>query len=102
MPRQRQRKNLDIVNRLLLGASTAGSLFSDGTRLRALCMDARRAFLKQPMLLRLKAPIKVVGDLHGQYGDLIRLFDAVGRPPDADFLFLGDFVDRGPQSVKVT
>ncbi|VVC38655.1 Calcineurin-like phosphoesterase domain, ApaH type,Zinc finger C2H2-type,Zinc finger, RING/FYVE/PHD- [Cinara cedri] len=82
----------------LLGAT---GLCSDGGRIRALCADARRAFLQQPMLLRLRAPIKVVGDLHGQFGDLLRLFNAAGRPPDADFLFLGDFVDRGPQSIEV-
>lgn len=90
----------DIAN-ALLGATAAGSVHGDGTRIRALCADARRAFLRQPMLLRIRAPVKVVGDLHGQYGDLLRLFDMVGRPPDTDYLFLGDFVDRGPQSVEV-
>lgn len=86
----------DIVNGLL-GATG----LCDEPRIRALCVDARRAFLRQPMLLRLQAPIKVVGDLHGQFVDLLRLFDVVGRPPKVDFLFLGDFVDRGPQSVEV-
>lgn len=87
----------DIVDGLL---GAAGRL-CDESRIRMLCVDARRAFLRQPMLLRLQAPIKVVGDLHGQFGDLLRLFDVTGRPPKADFLFLGDFVDRGPQSVEV-
>ncbi|XP_027849331.2 uncharacterized protein LOC114128921 [Aphis gossypii] len=87
----------DIVEGLL---GAAGRL-CDESRIRTLCVDARRAFLRQPMLLRLQAPIKVVGDLHGQFCDLIRLFDVTGRPPKADFLFLGDFVDRGPQSVEV-
>lgn len=86
----------DIVDGLLGAAGLC-----DGPRIRALCADARRAFLRQPMLLRLRAPIKVVGDLHGQFRDLLRLFDTVGQPPEADFLFLGDFVDRGPQSVEV-
>ncbi|KAL4112183.1 hypothetical protein QTP88_016020 [Uroleucon formosanum] len=87
----------DIVDGLL---GAAGRL-CDELRIRALCLDARRAFLRQPMLLRLRAPIKVVGDLHGQFGDLLRVFDVAGRPPAVDFLFLGDFVDRGPQSVEV-
>lgn len=86
-----------FVDGLLSGAAD----LSDAHPIRALCADARRAFLQQPMLLKLRAPIKVVGDLHGQYGDLLRWFDVAGRPPDVDFLFLGDFVDRGPQSVQV-
>lgn len=95
MSRRRPSDDTDDVAGDLLG------LCSDGDRVLALCADARRAFLRQPMLLRLQVPIKVVGDLHGQYGDLLRLFEAAGRPPGADFLFLGDFVDRGPQSVEV-
>ncbi|XP_025410325.1 serine/threonine-protein phosphatase PP1-like [Sipha flava] len=86
-----------MMEGLLSGAAD----LSDAHHIRALCMDARRAFLQQPMLLKLRAPIKVVGDLHGQYSDLLRWFEAAGRPPDVDFLFLGDFVDRGPQSVEV-
>lgn len=95
--KRRRRGNGDVVDGLL---GTAG--LCDGPRIRALCADARRAFLRQPMLLRLRAPVKVVGDLHGQFADLLRVFDAVGRPPEVDFLFLGDFVDRGPQSVEVS
>lgn len=96
---RRRRDNGDVVDGLLQGAA---GLCDDGPRIRALCADARRAFLRQPMLLRLRAPVKVVGDLHGQFADLLRVFDAVGRPPEIDFLFLGDFVDRGPQSVEVS
>lgn len=98
MSQKRRSNNNDDITGGLLGAT---GLCNDGKRIRALCAAARRAFMRQPMLLRLKAPIKVVGDLHGQFGDLLRLFDAAGRPPEADFLFLGDFVDRGPQSVEV-
>lgn len=68
--------------------------------IQQVCAKARELFLLQPSLLELSPPVKVVGDVHGQYLDLIRIFTKCGFPPLTNYLFLGDYVDRGKQSLE--
>ena len=54
----------------------------------------------QKMLIELEAPLHICGDIHGQYYDLLRIFDHCGYPGEFTYLFLGDYVDRGKQSLE--
>ncbi|KAK1315781.1 Serine/threonine-protein phosphatase BSL1 [Acorus calamus] len=99
-----------IISSLLMPRSwkapTNRRFFLDSYEVGELCYAAEQIFMQEPTVLQLKAPIKVFGDLHGQFGDLMRLFDEYGFPSTAgdityiDYLFLGDYVDRGQHSLE--
>ncbi|KAI9031875.1 Metallo-dependent phosphatase-like protein [Phycomyces nitens] len=93
----------DYIARLLEAGYTSKvpkQLCLKNAEVNAICRTAMEIFLSQPSLLELSPPVKVVGDTHGQYTDLIRLFEMGGFPPSSNYLFLGDYVDRGKQSLE--
>jgi serine/threonine-protein phosphatase PP1 catalytic subunit len=65
-----------------------------------ICQIVKEVIANEPFLVQIAPPVRVVGDIHGQYYDLLRIFEEVGHPPDQQFLFLGDYVDRGPQNIE--
>ena len=68
--------------------------------IKFLCTKSLEIFMEEPVLLEVHAPVNICGDTHGQFNDLLRLFEFGGRPPETNYLFLGDYVDRGKNSVE--
>lgn len=68
------------------------------TRLRI--VQARDVLLEESNVQPVKCPVTVCGDVHGQFHDLMELFRIGGKAPDTNYLFMGDYVDRGYYSVR--
>jgi len=100
----------EIIEKLMQAANgkTAKNANLKEEEVLFLCIKSQEIFAEQPILLELEAPLKIcgnrrswsLGDIHGQYHDLLRLFNFGGFPPDSNYLFLGDYVDRGKQSLE--
>ncbi|CAN4126122.1 unnamed protein product [Withania somnifera] len=67
---------------------------------RALCEKAKEILMEESNVQPVKSPVTICGDIHGQFHDLAELFRIGGQCPDTNYLFMGDYVDRGYYSVE--
>eukprot|EP00043_Microstomoeca_roanoka_P000196 m.27149 g.27149 ORF g.27149 m.27149 type:complete len:307 (-) comp10179_c0_seq1:128-1048(-) len=68
--------------------------------IKVLCEKARELLVEESNVREVKCPVTVCGDVHGQFFDLMELFRIGGDVPDTNYLFMGDYVDRGYYSVE--
>ena len=65
-----------------------------------LLFKAKEILINESNVQQVRAPVTICGDIHGQFHDLRELFKIGGQPPDTNYLFMGDYVDRGYYSVE--
>lgn len=82
-----------------LAKAAKGELLEEN-QVKMICLAARNLFFEEQNVIEIKAPIIIVGDVHGQFYDVIELMRIGGPIPDMTYLFLGDYVDRGPCCVE--
>lgn len=68
--------------------------------LRVLCEKVKEILIEESNVQPVKAPVTICGDIHGQFHDLLELFNKGGEIPKTRYIFMGDFVDRGFNSVE--
>ena len=91
-----------IINKILLAKEYKPNTEIDllENEINWVLVKAYEIIKNQPVFIELDSPINICGDVHGQFYDLLRLFNYVGFPPKSNFLFLGDYVDRGKNSLE--
>ncbi|EAY08378.1 Ser/Thr protein phosphatase, putative [Trichomonas vaginalis G3] len=93
--------NTKKLNKILKAVERDIEYVIDQNDILWLCTQIEKILRNEPPVLFLEAPITVVGDLHGKLDDLNKVLEIGGSPRNNKFLFLGDYVDRGKNSVEV-
>lgn len=94
----------EIVFQILVGRMAKKKRFARPITQReilGILSDVRDVLCREPVMLELAPPMVIVGDIHGNIDDLIRIFERLRYPPANRFLFLGDYVDRGENGIEV-
>lgn len=92
--------NLDVQNIMDAGSKIAFPIFQEQI-LIDLCLETIRKLSLTSIVSHTTSPVILVGDIHGSIHDLLRIFKDNGNPYRTNYLFLGDFVDRGQFSLEV-
>ena len=71
----------------------------DEISIKLICAKVKEILVNETNVKEVNSPVTIVGDVHGQFFDLIELFRVGGEIPNTNYLFLGDYVDRGSHSV---
>ncbi|XP_047085379.1 phytochrome-associated serine/threonine-protein phosphatase-like [Lolium rigidum] len=69
--------------------------------LQSLCEYVKEILIEESNVQPVNSPVTVCGDIHGQFDDLMKLFATGGHVPETNYIFMGDFVDRGFNSLEV-
>jgi serine/threonine-protein phosphatase 6 catalytic subunit len=68
--------------------------------LRLLCEKVKEIVVEESSCQLVRAPVTICGDIHGQFYDLLELFNRGGQIPQTSYIFMGDYVDRGYHSME--
>ncbi|KAF5272765.1 hypothetical protein FQA39_LY07792 [Lamprigera yunnana] len=96
-------RSIDSIIDHLLWCGTHPKFRFDLTEseIKSLCVQSINVLLSEPMLLEIDEPVAICGDIHGYFYELTKIFNCGGFPPCTNYLFLGDYIDRGEHSLEV-
>ncbi|KAH0786650.1 Ser/Thr protein phosphatase [Histomonas meleagridis] len=97
----RQHTLYSTIFSILVARMKNTQIVSTEEQLELIVKEAKNIFASEPSLLNIKGDFMVVGDIHGNVDDLLRILGQHGYPSQTNYLFLGDYVDRGQNSLEV-